>query len=182
MVSREGKTYVFAELYDYILRRGVLGYCVIQNGKAGKWKPVIREAYHLSYPCLTEHEGKLYMMPESGAGAVLTVYEAVRFPDKWEKRVLRKTVNFADTTPVPCAGRHLALTHRVDDPEDPRLMLIDLDGEREDREIAGREALRSRPAGSFFAEEDKIFLDYYKAEKKMNVRECAEKYNIPFFR
>ncbi len=31
-----------------------------------------------------------------------------------------------------------------------------------------------------FAEEDKIFLDYYKAEKKMNVRECAEKYNIPF--
>ena len=58
-----GKTCVFAELYDYILRRGVLGYCEITGGKAGKWKPVIREDYHLSYPCLMEHGGKLYLMP-----------------------------------------------------------------------------------------------------------------------
>lgn len=150
VVRWEGKTYIFAELYDYILRRGVLGCCEILDGKAGKWKPVIREDYHLSYPCLMVQEGKLYLMPESGEGEVLTVYEAVRFPDQWEKRVLRHGVKFADTTPIPWEGRHLALTHRVDDPENPRLTLIDLEGKLEYREIEKQEPLRSRPAGHIF--------------------------------
>ena len=150
VVTLEGKTYIFAELYDYILHRGVLGYCEILDGKPGKWKPVIREDYHLSYPCLMEYAGKLYMMPESGAGEVLTVYEAVSFPDRWEKRVLRCGVKFADTTPIPWEGRKLALTHRVDDPENPRLTLIDLENKLQDREIEKREPLRSRPAGHIF--------------------------------
>lgn len=156
VISLEGKTYIFVELYDYILRRGVLGYCEILDGKAGKWKPVIREDYHLSYPCLMENGGKLYMMPESGAGEVLTVYEAVRFPDQWEKRVLRGGVKFADTTPLPYEGRNLALTHRVDDPENPRLTLIDLEGKQADREIETPEPLRSRPAGHFFEKNGRL--------------------------
>ena len=150
VIRFEGKTCIFVELYDYIRRRGVLGYCEISGGKAGKWKPVIREGYHLSYPCLMESGGKLYLMPESGEGEVLTVYEAVRFPDQWEKRVLRTAVKFADTTPVPRPGHHLALTHRVDDPERPRLTLIDLEGKLDDRVIDGRQPLRSRPAGHCF--------------------------------
>lgn len=151
VIRWEGKTCIFAELYDYILRRGVLGYCEILDGKPGKWKPVIGENYHLSYPCLMENAGKLYMMPESGAGEALTVYEAVSFPDRWEKRVvLRSGVKFVDTTPVPCPGRKLALTHRVDDPENPRLTLIDLENKVEDREIETQEPLRSRTAGHIF--------------------------------
>ena len=151
VVQYDGKACVFAELYDYILRRGVLGYCEIRDGKAGKWQPVIREDYHLSYPCLMEFQGKLCLMPESGEGEVLTIYEVVRFPDQWEKRaVLRSHVKFADTTPVPCAGRNLALTHRVDDPENPRLTLIDLENKLKDKEIEKQEPLRSRPAGHIF--------------------------------
>lgn len=153
VVRFEGRTYIFAELYDYILRRGVLGCCDITGGKPGKWKPIIREPYHLSYPCVVEHQGKLYLMPESGEGEVLTVYEAVHFPDRWEKRVLRSGVKFADTTPVPCPGRKLALTHRVDDPEQPRLTLIDLDGQLADNAVFGAVPLRSRPAGHFFEKE-----------------------------
>lgn len=151
VVEWDGKTYIFAELYDYVLRRGVLGYCEVTGDKAGKWKPIIKEPYHLSYPCITECDGKLYLMPESGAGEVLTVYEATAFPEKWEKRtVLRKDVRFADTTPFPYAGKKLALTHQVDDPENPRLMLIDLDVQREDLPVVGRAPLRSRPAGHVF--------------------------------
>lgn len=157
VIRWEGKTCIFAELYDYILRRGVLGYCEILDGKPEKWKPIIREDYHLSYPSLMESAGKLYMMPESGAGEVLTVYEAVRFPNQWEKRVLRGSVKFADTTPLPCGGRNLALTHRVDDPEHPRLTLIDLENTLEDREIEKQEPLRSRPAGHFF-EKDGLWV------------------------
>ena len=158
LVRREGKIYIFAELYDYILRRGVLGYCVLTEGKPGKWKPIIREDYHLSYPCLMESGGKLYLMPESGEGEVLTVYEAVSFPDRWEKcAVLRSGVKFADTTPIPCSGRKLALTHWVDDPKNPRLTLIDLENKLQDSAIEKRESLRSRPAGHCFAKDGQCF-------------------------
>lgn len=151
IVEREGQTYIFAELYDYILRRGVLGYCTIADGKAGKWVPIIREPYHLSYPCVTEIDGKLCLMPESGAGDALTVYEVTQFPDKWEnRRVLRNNVKFADTTPFPHPGSRLALTHSVEDPENPQLFLIDLDGKEKDIPVAGKEPLRSRPAGHVF--------------------------------
>ena len=151
VIEWEGKAYIFAELYDYILRRGVLGYCEITAGKTGKWKPIIREDYHLSYPCILEHDGKVYIMPESGAGNCLTVYEAVSFPDHWKKvQILRDNVKFADTTPLPVEGRHLALTHCVDNPQNPRLMLIDLDGEIADVSVEGSEPFRSRPAGHMF--------------------------------
>ena len=42
ILEKDGKAYIFAELYDYVLRRGVLGYCSIEGDKASKWKPIIR--------------------------------------------------------------------------------------------------------------------------------------------
>jgi hypothetical protein len=104
-----------------------------------------------------EAGGKVYLMPESGEGDTLTVYEAVAFPDKWEKRrVLRSRVKFADTTPLPKAGLHLALTHRVDDPENPQLILIDLEGKIADIVVPKVTAFRSRPAGHIFNMDGKI--------------------------
>ena len=156
VIERDGKVYIFAELYDYILRRGVLGYCAMTDGKAGKWTPVIQEPYHLSYPCILEHDSNVYIMPESGAGSCLTVYEAAVFPDQWRKvQVLRGNVKFADTTPIPCEGKHLALTHCVDDPQNPRLMLIDLDQKLADAAVEGAESFRSRPAGHMFQKNGK---------------------------
>lgn len=155
--EREGKVYIFAELYDYILRRGILGYCELTAGKAGKWKPVICEDYHLSYPCITEFNGKLYLMPESAAGGVLTVYEAVRFPDKWGKRtVICRDVRFADTTPFPCSGKCLALTYQIDDPENPQLTLIDLKRQLTDESVSGAVPLYSRPAGYVFERDGQL--------------------------
>ena len=128
-----------------------MGYCKIENGRTSKWKPIIKEAYHLSYPCIMKCDGRIYIMPESGAGNELSLYEAEDFPNKWKKKkVLRKNVSFADTTPLPISDARLALTHRVDDPEKPQLVLADLDGKREDAVIADAEAFRSRPAGHIF--------------------------------
>lgn len=158
LVKYNEKHYIFAELYDYIRCRGVLGYCEIFGDRAGKWKPIIKEPYHLSYPCMMEYEGKLYLMPESGAGEVLTVYEMVSFPDQWKKtKVLRSGVKFADTTPIPFSDRGLAVTHRVDDPVNPELTLIHLKGHLEDIPVEGRASLRSRPAGHFFEKDGKWF-------------------------
>ena len=85
------------------------------------------------------------------------MYESVELPDKWEKRkVIRSKVRLADTTPFPTNGRNFALTHNVDDPENPCLTVIDLDGKTKDITVEGKAALRSRPAGYVFEKDGKL--------------------------
>ncbi len=156
IVERGDKAYIFAELYDYISRKGIIGFCTVENGKTSKWKPLLKEDYHLSYPCIIEKNGKMFMMPESGEGKVLTVYESIQLPTKWsEKHIVRKDVKYADTTPFPKSEEQLALTHEVSDSENPKLLLVDFSGNREDFSVTCKNNLRSRPAGNVFCFEGK---------------------------
>lgn len=149
IVEKDGKTWIFAELYDYFRCRGILGVCELIPGKRCKWKPVIIEPFHLSYPCILEKDGTVYLMPESGKDQSLLLYEAVEFPYKWKRaKALRRGVSFADTTPVTNDG--LALTHQVSDAHHPQLLLIDLTGARPDVPVENQDLLRSRPAGKLF--------------------------------
>ena len=156
VVENDDKLYIFAELYDYILRRGILGYCVINDRKISKWKPIIKEKYHLSYPCIIKDNNKWYIMPESGQANELSIYEAVDFPDQWNKKqVIRQNVKYADTTPLPGKENKQALTHCVDDPENPQLLLIDLKNNLKDI-VVNAEPFHSRPAGHLFMIDDML--------------------------
>lgn len=155
VVEREGKTYLFAELYDYIRCRGILGFCELIPGRKCRWEPIIVEPFHLSYPCVLEHEGKTYLLPESGADRLLLLYEAVEFPQTWKQiKILRQDGSFADTTPITDDG--LALAHEVSVPTDPHLTLIDLTGRRPDTLAENQDRLRSRPGGRPFRLEERM--------------------------
>lgn len=155
VVERDGMTYLFAELYDYIRCRGILGCCELIPGKKCRWRPIIVEPFHLSYPCILEHDGNTYLMPESGQDRSLLLYEAVEFPWKWKRvKTLRQDVCFADTTPIRDDG--LALTHQVSDGSHPKLMLVDLTGQRPDTLAENQDILRSRPAGKPFRLEGRL--------------------------
>lgn len=40
--ERDGETYIFAELFDYLRRRGVIGYSKLKaNGSFSSWKEII---------------------------------------------------------------------------------------------------------------------------------------------
>lgn len=148
VVEKDGKTYIFAELYDYIRCRGILGVCELIPGQKCRWEPIITEPFHLSYPCILEQDGKIYMMPESGQQGALLLYEAVEFPRKWKKiRTLRENICLADTTPMT---RTWFLAHLIAGSEEPRLTLIDPMGQRPDMVVEGADPLRSRPAGKPF--------------------------------
>ena len=154
VVEHAGRTYVFAELYDYLLRRGVIGYCEISDKKITKWKPIIAETYHLSYPCVMMRDGKIWIMPESGQGRCLTVYESERFPNVWKKKnVIREDVSLADTTPL-YGESSWAITHQVEDAYAPQLLLIDLSGNDSDKPIDNAVPFRTRPAGKSFVYND----------------------------
>lgn len=147
----EGQCYVFAELYDYIARKGAIGYCK-WNGKCfGRWKKVIVENYHLSYPYIFERDGTVYIMPESGVNRDLHVYRAVQFPDTWERSsVIRENVVYGDTTPFCWEQHTYALTYDVEDPKDYKMILLDLEGSGKDCSIQADEPELRRPAGKHF--------------------------------
>lgn len=53
----------------------------------------------MSYPQIFEHDGEIYIVPETGSGHTLDMYRAVDFPDRWEKSAnMAKDVELADTT------------------------------------------------------------------------------------
>lgn len=85
LIERKGIMFIFAELWDYRKGKGGIGYITIQNGKIGKWKMIIEESYHLSYPHFVEIDNQLYICPESCNNKSLYFYRCKSFPDIWEK-------------------------------------------------------------------------------------------------
>ncbi len=154
----DGITYIFAELYDYVLCRGCLGYCQIKNGKTSAWTKVLQEDFHLSYPVIFQRDGEILMMPESGADKTLSLYRAVHFPDRWEKvSFLRDNAVLADSTPFDCNGKKYILSYDMTDLQNIRLKILDMDNPDMDRVLTVDSLELRRPAGNFFAVNDKVY-------------------------
>lgn len=149
LFEHERKTYIFAELYDYVKCKGCLGYYELSS-HFPRWIPIIEETYHLSYPYIFENEQGIFIMPESGANKDLALYRAVVFPDKWEKvSIIRKNVQYGDTTPFEWNGHKYALTYNVET-ENYKLVLLNLADESRDQEILCSNIFYRRPAGAVF--------------------------------
>lgn len=150
-----GKTYIFAELYDYLRRKGCIGYCeLLPDGSQSKWKAVLKEKYHMSYPQPIEHNGDVYLIPESSFGKVLCAYKAVSFPDKWEKAyVLASGIGLTDTTFVSDSDRVYAFACSAEDPTDEILRMFELSDNGQLEETAMSPVVDdvscARPAGKF---------------------------------
>lgn len=153
----QNKKYIFAELYDYIHCRGSLGYCTLDENRRSKWKQIILEDYHLSYPYIVKRGNNIFIIPESGSAQFLYVYKAVQFPDKWEKvKILRENVQYGDTTPFLWKNHPYALTYDVKDPEKYRLVMLDLENASHDKMLPYEDVQFRRPAGKFFVEKKRM--------------------------
>lgn len=162
------EVYIFAELYDYIRCRGVLGYYKLKEKSESKWKPIIVENYHMSYPNIFRLGDEVFIMPEANASGELYMYRAVEFPDKWEKcHVLRAGVEYADTTPFIWNGKKKALTYQVTDPYHPELFILDLEDSTLDRKLELPNVERRRSAGNVFE---------YQGKRIRPAQDCVEDY------
>lgn len=183
----DGETYIFAELFDYLRRRGVIGYSKLgSNGNFSRWKEIIVEPYHMSYPQIFEYDGEIYIVPETGSGRTLDMYRAVDFPDKWEKSVnLAKDVVFADTTLLNRGGKLYALACDMERTKNSELVLF---GVNENMKLCSTELgcvvndpVTARAAGEMFEygkrlnflEVDSDFSSYYreKTVKTVDVKD-----------
>lgn len=123
----KGEIYIFAELYDYKLCRGTIGYTKLENKRFGKWNQVIVEDFHMSYPNLFIKDNEVYMVPETSGANELIIYKAIEFPAKWKKhKTIKAGVKWVDTTFWPSENdRITAYTETVSDPVQDYKLVFD---------------------------------------------------------
>ncbi len=84
-IFRDGAWYLFFELFQNNSNNAVVGASRSTNLK--DWEPlgiVLKQPHHLSYPFVFEHDGQIYMMPESKSVRRVDLFRAVEFPYRWE--------------------------------------------------------------------------------------------------
>jgi len=100
LFKRDGRTFLFFENYSYAEGRASISCAQLNSdGSLGDVFEVLRCPYHLSYPFVFEHEGEVYMIPESKQNRTVELYRAEEFPRRWKlEAVLMKDVFAVDST------------------------------------------------------------------------------------
>ena len=152
LFEKDGKTYLFAELYDRLLLRGVLGCCVLSERGAGKWEIILDEPFHLSYPFVFQNGSDIYMIPESCRSGKIILYKAVSFPYRWERVRELADMVAVDSTVVEGPEGKFLLTYRSTD-DGMELAVMEIDGDltlRESYAASEKNDCNVRPAGNPF--------------------------------
>lgn len=84
-IEVDGELYIFAEMWRYRYLKGCIAYTKLTPEGFKKWKPVIEEKFHLSYPNIFRQGGKIYICPEANESGEIFLYECINFPEKWKK-------------------------------------------------------------------------------------------------
>lgn len=94
------KRYIFFEEYLYATKKAHISVLQLdENGDASQPQIVLDKPYHLSYPFVFEHDGNIYMLPETSANKTIELYKAISFPNEWQlEKVLMKDVHAVDST------------------------------------------------------------------------------------
>jgi hypothetical protein len=81
-----GRRFLFVEEYQFAAQRGCISVASIEpDGSVSVPRPIIEEAHHLSFPFVFEHDGEIWMIPESGAANRIDLYRADCFPYVWKR-------------------------------------------------------------------------------------------------
>lgn len=75
--------YVFVEAMDYYKGIGRISAAPIKDNSVGKFKVVLAENFHMSFPNIFNYNGTWYMIPETSESKQLRLYKCIDFPYKW---------------------------------------------------------------------------------------------------
>lgn len=68
--------------------------------------PILKNNFHHSYPFIFQHDGQLWMLPESSSTNRLQLYRCVEFPYEWvPDKILMEGIRYADPTLFEHEGR-----------------------------------------------------------------------------
>lgn len=98
LISKNGRTFCFAEEYLYATKKGKIVAYEIDGANVGDRVICLDEPFHLSFPFIFAHKENLYMCPETVASNDIRVYRCVEFPNSWIfETILISNISAADT-------------------------------------------------------------------------------------
>lgn len=108
LIKRDARNFIFFEHYSYRDRKAVISYVELApDGAASPPQLALQTEHHLSYPFVFEHDGQVYMLPESREVRRIELWRARTFPHDWQlARVLLDGVNAGDPTWFAFEGRY----------------------------------------------------------------------------
>ena len=99
-LAKNGRYYVFFK--EMPRGAGKAHIAMLELSADGRWSAPVRvleRDYHLSHPFVVEHDGQLYLIPESARNRTVEAYRCVDFPLRWRlERVLLDGVRLVDAT------------------------------------------------------------------------------------
>jgi hypothetical protein len=107
VLAKGGRFFVFFEELPFRTGKAHISMLEIDaEGRASRPVKVLERDYHLSYPFVVEHDGSLYMIPETAQNGTIEAYRCVDFPLTWRlERILVSGVHCVDATFHNGAGR-----------------------------------------------------------------------------
>jgi hypothetical protein len=100
VMQKADRYYVFVEEKMYAAGRGHIACLTLDaEGRLQDHAVVLERSYHLSYPFVFEHDGQVYMIPETAANRTVELYRCARFPGQWElSKTLMRDIYATDAT------------------------------------------------------------------------------------
>ena len=148
VLERNGHYYVFFADSGHI--------AMLEIARDGRWTAPVRvleRDYPLSHPFVLEHEGNLYLVPDTACNRTLEIYRCVDFPLRWRReRVLLEGVRLADATFHRAAERWWMFANGKFDDELHLFHARHLFGDWQPhlRNPVKSDARSSRPAGALY--------------------------------
>ena len=106
LLQRDDGLYVFFEEFDYALQRGWISAGRVVGQTIEYLGAVIDAGYHMSFPFVFQHDGQIFMIPETGVKRRVELWRAVEFPTRWTlERTAFEGTDIADTTLFEFDGR-----------------------------------------------------------------------------
>jgi hypothetical protein len=99
-LEKNGRYYVFFK--EHLRGAPKAHIAMLELEPGGRWSEPVRvleRDYHVSHPFVLEHDGQLYLVPESSKNHAVEAYRCVDFPGRWRlERVLLDGVRLVDAT------------------------------------------------------------------------------------
>jgi hypothetical protein len=100
-VTVDGVHHLFFEVWNRSRHCGEIALAVSRDALTWTYREVVlREPFHLSYPCVFRHDDVFYMIPETRAAQGIRLYRAEAFPHRWTLAGELLKGDFADATPI----------------------------------------------------------------------------------
>jgi len=82
---RHGDDWImFMEVMNRARHCGEIGHALSTDGVKWSYRGIVlREPFHLSYPCILEDRGEIWMIPETAGDNSVRLYRATEFPAQW---------------------------------------------------------------------------------------------------